>query len=223
MAKKKVYAVRKGHKTGLFYTWADCQKATAGYSGAEFKSFATKEEAMGFLENKVWNNPDIDALNTEEKKAETVTEDGVPKIQVPENTVIAYVDGSFQAALGRYSYGCVMLTSDGRVTRESGSGNNPDAAAIRNVAGEMLGAMTAVKWAMKEGCHAIELRYDYEGIEKWVTGVWKAKTPLTQKYAAYMQKCAAAIRISFRKVAAHTGDYYNEEADQLAKAALTNE
>lgn len=207
MAKKKVYAVRKGHKTGLFYTWADCQKATAGYSGAEFKSFATKEEAMGFLE----------------KKAEAVTEDGVPMIQVPEDTVIAYVDGSFQAALGRYSYGCVMLTSDGRVTRESGSGNNPDSAAIRNVAGEMLGAMTAVKWAMKEGCHAIELRYDYEGIEKWVTGVWKAKTPLTQKYAVYMQKCAAAIRISFRKVAAHTGDYYNEEADQLAKAALTKE
>ena len=26
MAKKKVYAVRKGHKTGLFETWAECQK-----------------------------------------------------------------------------------------------------------------------------------------------------------------------------------------------------
>ena len=35
MAKKKIYAVRKGHKTGLFNTWAECQKATAGYSGAE--------------------------------------------------------------------------------------------------------------------------------------------------------------------------------------------
>ena len=35
MAKKKIYAVRKGHKTGLFDSWAECQKATAGYSGAE--------------------------------------------------------------------------------------------------------------------------------------------------------------------------------------------
>lgn len=43
---------------------------------------------------------------------------------------------------------------------------------------------------------------------------------LTQKYAAYMQNCAGKIRIAFRKVAAHTGDYYNEEADQLAKKAL---
>ena len=27
MAKKKIYAVRKGHKTGLFYTWDECKKA----------------------------------------------------------------------------------------------------------------------------------------------------------------------------------------------------
>ena len=33
MAKKKIYAVRKGHKTGLFATWAECQKAVSGYSG----------------------------------------------------------------------------------------------------------------------------------------------------------------------------------------------
>ena len=28
------------------------------------------------------------------------------------------------------------------------------------------------------------------------------------------------MTISFVKVAAHTGDYYNEQVDQLAKAAL---
>ena len=31
MAKKKIYAVRRGHKTGLFATWAECQKAVNGY------------------------------------------------------------------------------------------------------------------------------------------------------------------------------------------------
>ena len=44
MAKKKIYAVRKGHKTGLFYTWDECKKAVHGYSGAEYKGFLTKEE-----------------------------------------------------------------------------------------------------------------------------------------------------------------------------------
>ena len=34
---KKYYAVRTGRKTGVFMTWAECQKATSGYSGAEFR------------------------------------------------------------------------------------------------------------------------------------------------------------------------------------------
>ena len=49
MAKKKIYAVRKGHKTGLFYTWDECKKAVHGYSGAEYKGFLTKDEAEAFL------------------------------------------------------------------------------------------------------------------------------------------------------------------------------
>ena len=38
MAKKKIYAVRKGNKTGLFYSWDEC-KAVHGYSGAEYMDF----------------------------------------------------------------------------------------------------------------------------------------------------------------------------------------
>lgn len=33
MAKKKVYAVRKGKKTGLFYSWNECEAAVSGYPG----------------------------------------------------------------------------------------------------------------------------------------------------------------------------------------------
>ena len=160
MAKKKIYAVRKGHKTGLFATWAECQKAVSGYSGAEFRGFTEKEEALAFLNM--------------------------------ETTGI----------------------------RKSGSGSDSAGVAIRNVAGEMLGSMTAVNWAIENKYPAVEIRYDYEGVEKWVTGVWRAKTPLTSKYAAHMQEAGKKVKISFCKIAAHTGNHYNEEADQLAKSAL---
>lgn len=209
MAKKKIYAVRKGHKTGLFNTWAECQKATAGYSGAEFKSFTDKEEAIAFLEMKTVKTVSGD----KDKEAAGI-------VEVPENMVIAYVDGSFEKSIGRYAFGCVILTPDGQEIRRSGSGSDPAGVAIRNVAGEMLGAMNAVKWARENDYPAVEIRYDYEGIEKWVTGVWRAKTPLTSKYAAHMQEAGNKIRISFCKIAAHTGNHYNEEADQLAKSAL---
>lgn len=200
MAKKKVYAVRQGKKTGIFYTWDACKAAVIGFSGAVYKSFPTEEEARVYLagSSNESDNPDMPMAGQ----------------------IIAYVDGSFEVSLGRYAYGCVILTPEGEIIRKSGGGNEPEAAALRNVTGEMLGAMNAVKWSLEHGYTAVDIRYDYMGIEMWATGGWKAKNPLTQKYAEYMQKNAAKIKITFKKIAAHTGDKYNEEADQLAKAAL---
>ena len=191
MAKKKIYAVRKGHKTGLFATWAECQKAVSGYSGAEFRGFTEKEEALAFLNMETTGNVSGDKA----KEAAGI-------VEVPENMVIAYVDGSFEKSIGRYAFGCVILTPDGQEIRKSGSGSDSAGVAIEN------------KYP------AVEIRYDYEGVEKWVTGVWRAKTPLTSKYAAHMQEAGKKVKISFCKIAAHTGNHYNEEADQLAKSAL---
>lgn len=207
MAKKKLYAVRKGKTTGIFRSWEECKNSVVGYPGAEYKGFFTAAEADAYL-----SGAESKEQNTAFEEPEACSAD----------RITAYVDGSFSAKLGRYAFGCVIITPDGRIVRESGNGNNPESAALRNVTGEMLGAMSAVKWCAKNGYSAIRIYYDYSGIEKWVTGEWKAKNILTQKYAAFMRKHREKLLISFQKVAAHTGDKYNEEADQLAKAALKN-
>ncbi|MBQ9140270.1 MAG: ribonuclease H family protein [Lachnospiraceae bacterium] len=199
MAAKKVYAVKKGLQTGIFESWEACKAAVDGYSGAEYKGFTSREEAMAYL----------GITGDVEMKQET-------------EHLISYVDGSYEHSLLKYAFGCVFLLPDGRVLTENGSGNNPDSAKLRNVTGEMLGAMFAVRFAMKNGFRKIEIRYDYEGVEKWVTGAWKSKTELTQKYAQAMRSWGTKIQISFTKVAAHTNVYYNEMADQLAKAALVD-
>lgn len=134
--------------------------------------------------------------------------------------IIAYVDGSYDHSIRHYAFGCVFILPDGSVYVENGNGDNPDSAALRNVTGEMLGAMYAVRFAIVNGFRRIEIRYDYEGIEKWVTGAWKSKTDLTKKYAQAMNRWAANIQIRFTKVTAHTNVYYNEMADQLAKSAI---
>ncbi|WP_445486948.1 ribonuclease H1 domain-containing protein [Niallia sp. 03133] len=46
MAKKKYYVVWNGRKTGIFSTWAECEKQTKGFQGASFKSFPSLEEAQ---------------------------------------------------------------------------------------------------------------------------------------------------------------------------------
>ncbi|MCQ2505610.1 MAG: 5'/3'-nucleotidase SurE [Lachnospiraceae bacterium] len=135
--------------------------------------------------------------------------------------VIAYVDGSFDNAAGKYSFGCVFLTPEGEKAEVFGNGNNPDSLALRNVAGEMLGAMYAVKWCEAKGYKALEIRYDYAGIEMWATGKWKTNKEHTRLYADYMKKHSSITKISFTKVEAHTGVVLNELADKLAKKGLT--
>lgn len=201
MAKKKVYAVKKGMTTGLFDTWEECKASVEGYPGAEYKGFSNLAEAKTYL---------------------GIVDEESTLAAIPEGHVVAYVDGSYSQELETYSFGCILLTPNENPITYSGNGQNPDSIAIRNVAGEMIGAMFAVKWALKNGYKKLEIRYDYEGIEKWVTGEWKAKMELTQKYADYMKRCGQRIQISFGKVEAHTGDYYNEEADRLAKEALVS-
>jgi len=43
--KKKYYTVWKGHKKGVFDSWAECQKQIKDFKGAVYKSFPTKEMA----------------------------------------------------------------------------------------------------------------------------------------------------------------------------------
>lgn len=224
MSKKKVYAVRKGKKTGLFYSWDECKAVVDGFSGAEFKGFVSEEDAKGYLgsgqEAMAARGVTAPAGIMASGKALAPQEgSGTPR-QCTEGRLIIYVDGSFDKKIRKYAYGCVILTPDGRSIRKSGNGDRPDALAIRNVAGEMLGAVHAVKWAAENGYTDMELRYDYEGIEKWATGAWRANNALTQRYAAFMAESQMGMNITFCKVKAHSGDYYNEQVDQLAKAAL---
>lgn len=51
MAKKKIYAVKKGKQIGLFYNWNECKDAIEGYSGAKYKSFSNEEDAKKYLES----------------------------------------------------------------------------------------------------------------------------------------------------------------------------
>lgn len=207
MAKKKLYAVRKGKTEGIFETWDDCKAVIDGYPGAEYKSFSTREDALAYLGKDNDESADvISMVDSQEQK---------------ENKVVAYVDGSFDEKIGKYSFGCIMLLPSGEIIRESGNGDNPESIALRNVTGEMLGAMFAVKWSIVNRYSSIKICYDYSGIEMWAVGQWKAKTDLTKKYADFMKNNSKNIEISFQKIESHTGNKYNEEADRLAKTALT--
>ena len=189
--KAKFYAVKKGKVPGIYTTWDACRSMVHGFKGAVYKSFASRKEAELFL-----------------KEDKTETE--------PEN--YAFVDGSFNSATSVYGYGGFLVTQGKRYVI-SGSGQDPQMASMRNVAGEVHGSMAAVEKAVALGLSELTIYYDYLGIEMWATGAWKRNKQGTIAYYDFMQSVKDKIALHFVKVKGHSGVEGNEEADRLARKA----
>ena len=70
MTKKKIYAIARGKKIGVFRSWEECSDLVLGYNGAVFKSFEKEEEAEKFIaENRITTDESIE--EKEEKKEES--------------------------------------------------------------------------------------------------------------------------------------------------------
>ena len=190
----KYYAVKKGHKPGIYTSWDECKKQVEKFSGAVYKSFTSLEDAKNFIK-------------LEEQK-------------IVDYGLIAYVDGSYNIKTKEYGFGCILIEGQKVIKELSGKGDKEALVSMRNVAGEILGSLAAMKFALENGYPGVCIYYDYEGIEKWANGLWRANKIGTQNYQKLVNEYRKKINISFIKVLAHSGDFFNERADKLAKKAV---
>lgn len=205
---KKYYAVKIGKKPGVYLTWEECKKMVEGYPGATYKSFPSLVEANAFAGIKE-ENQQLSLFDQEaEEEASEKTEGAY-----------AYVDGSFNIASQVYGYGGFLM-HDGKKEVLQGSGDDPEMASMRNVAGEVMGSMAAMQKAIELGLKKITIYYDYAGIEMWATGNWKRNKRGTIAYYEYAMSVKDKLLVSFVKVKGHSGVEGNEEADFLAKQAV---
>jgi len=200
---KKFYAVRRGKKTGVFTTWDECKEAVHGFSGAEYKSFATYEQADEFIQNHT---------GVQQSKEFNLNE-------LSEQEAVAYVDGSYNVNTKEYSYGVVFFYQS-QEEHFCLKMNDPEMAEMRNVAGEILGAKKAMEVALEKGCKKIKIYHDYEGIAKWCLGDWKTNKEGTKNYKSYYDSIKDKLLVEFVKVKGHSNDKYNDLADELAKSVI---
>lgn len=202
MSDKKYYAVKEGRKRGIFLNWDDCQEMVKGYKNASYKSFKDPYEAIDFL---VSDNQYID--KNEQKNTNF-------------DTIEAYVDGSFNSENSTYGSGVVIIKNEKVLKEISKNGCNSEMISMRNVAGEIEGAMLAMAYCLENGYKHLKLYYDYSGIEKWCTGEWKTNKEGTKNYKQYYDDIKDKLFVEFCKVKAHSGVIYNEKADELAKKSI---
>lgn len=202
---KKFYAVRSGRRPGVYDTWDECKNQVHGFSGAIYKSFPDRSEAERYVSGKQGEFPE---QNGDSEGAD-----------LPDGSAVAYVDGSYNVKTGEYSCGVVFLT-DGEEFHLSQKGEDEELAVMRNVAGEILGAELAMKRAVGLGIQRLSIFHDYQGIASWCLGEWKTNREGTRAYKAYFDSIRDVIDIRFVKVKGHSGDKYNDMADQLAKQAI---
>ena len=206
------YAVKIGENPGIYGSWAECEKQVKGYPNAQFKKWKTKEEAEAYINGsgnaKPYSSSDMAShglgsktpSSREEKGEEGLlpTQDGSLKaieelFQSTKTDCIAYVDGSFEKDSGVYGYGVVFIEKNGNIEEY---------------------------FAVEKGYSSIAIFHDYQGIASWAKGEWKCNKEKTIEYREKMLSYQKQIKITFHKVLAHSGDYFNERADALAKQAV---
>ena len=96
--KQKYYVVWFGNPTGIFRTWAECKKAIAGISGAQYKSFETLKEAKI-----AYNKEYADSKGKSTKKKRQLSEAELQKIGQPNLYSIA-VDAASSGNPGKMEY-----------------------------------------------------------------------------------------------------------------------
>ena len=190
--------------------------SAAGRTGTVHKIFAGSKTGAGSVE---------EALRTHELGENIDANLIFPHIDGP----IAYTDGSYNSMLERYAYGTIIFPDPQDLTDQlqiSGSGEVDEYKTANNVAGEVLGAVTAMEFALEQGWKKITIFHDYNGLAYWakampgMTRRWQAKTPIAQYYQKRYDELSQMIDVDFFWVRGHSRDHYNDIVDALAKREL---
>lgn len=193
------YAVKIGKNPGIYKTWDECKKEVIGFKGSVYKKFSNLEDAENFINN------------------ESRLINGNKDLKINEDEFIAYVDGSYRNNDKSFSYGVYIFNK-----REDYSFSKrfyKEDSSMRNVLGEIRGAIKAMDFALEKGKKKLYLYYDYEGIAAWPLENWTANKKATISYRDYYKKIKDKLEVVFIKVKSHSGVKYNELVDKLAKEA----
>jgi len=165
MAKKqKYYVVWKGHEPGIYDSWKDCQYQIKNYSGAEYKSFPSKELATQAFEG--YYKDHVNKSNSKSEFIDHSLNDNIIKDSIA-------VDAACSGNPGDMEYRGVNTFDKTELFRQG-----PFTMGTNNV-GEFLAIVHALALLKQENKSSTTIYTDSRTAISWVNRK-KAKTKLTR-------------------------------------------
>lgn len=209
MARERIYAIRyKSGETELVRgTWYEVEKKIVGVSGITFKGFDYLPDA----EN--WINQDLIPFRK-------------PNDPLQRDRLYLFVDGSFSLNLNVAGWGWVAVLNNENIGEDFGTVIDENLLTSRNIAGELNAAMKAADWYWYKKNEYMQygkpiIVHDYAGIGNWALGYWWARKDVSKTYQYHMSYYEGLFE--FEKVDGHSGDKWNDYADQLASKGYSCE
>lgn len=137
------------------------------------------------------------------------------------DSVFLYTDGSYFANTNRIGYGYVLVHQEAPLTALYGLVDAPTMNPYRNITGELVGASRGLVEAIGMGISKVTVVHDYNGVSQWATGRWNANNELTKNYVKFFNEISKSVQVDFLKVKGHSGDKWNDYADELSKNFLS--
>lgn len=155
MVKKKFYVVWSGKKTGVFTSWDEVKSLVQGFEGAQYKSFANKNEAVVAFKKRYEDYKGRDTKRSSLSPAEK-HHYGLPI----ENSLT--VDAACSGNPGNMEYRGVLNSSKKELFRKG-----PFAKGTNNI-GEFLGLVHGLAFLKKKGYHTMPIYSDSKTAISWL-------------------------------------------------------
>ncbi|MEC2335176.1 RNase H family protein [Bacillus subtilis] len=136
-------------------------------------------------------------------------------------SIHAYVDGSYSPRTRVSGYGYVLVYQGDIICEEKSSSICMNR--LRHLNGELEAVMNSIMKAVELGFKEIVLHYDFYGSQRWSVKKVKSKstsvTTTSNQYRDFIDRMKQYIDIKFVKIKSHSGVYFHDRADFLAKQA----
>ncbi len=193
----------------LVYGIDKAKEIARGFNLIEILSFKHIEKAQRFIKTYVKYRSNAYYVHIREERIEN-----------KDICADIYVDGSYRDGDKSYSYGYIILANGKMLSEKNKRVKENNWVKYRNVAGELSGAIDALKEAVNLGFKKVRLYYDFDGIEIFSKNKdINIYNEVGMAYFDEYNKVKKLLNVEFVKVKAHSDNKLNNYVDELAKKA----